>query len=123
MHKSHCCGLDPITQGASRAASQGKTLSEMPLEMRLSASEEVRLSVEQEVPLSALQCITRGASRCKILTRGDSWCNNTCDCSNRAATPAASCAKKYWNTTLAQRALPQSRLSCVKDVIFCHFFT
>ena len=57
MHKSHCCGLDPITQGASRAASQSKTLSEMPLEMRLSASEEVRLSVEQEVPLSALQAV------------------------------------------------------------------
>ena len=66
MHKSHCCGLDPITQGASRAASQGKTLSEMPLETRLNASEEVRLSVEQEV----LQCITRGASRCKRLTLG-----------------------------------------------------
>ena len=57
MHKSHCCGLDPITQGASRGASQGKTLSEMPLEMHLSASEEVRLSVEQEVPLSALQAV------------------------------------------------------------------
>ena len=25
--------------------------------------------------------------------------------------------KKYWNTTFAQRTLPQSRLSCVKDLI------
>ena len=53
MHKSHCCGLDPITQGASRAASQSKTLSEMPLEMRLSASEEVRL-----------KCRASGTSEC-----------------------------------------------------------
>ena len=69
MHKSHCCGLDPITQGASRAASQGKTLSEMPLEMRLSASEEVRLSVKQEVDTSGCTAVhyQRGLSLQKTL--------------------------------------------------------